>query len=60
MTSMTTALCLYAALTVVPILVAARSYHAFTLDEIERELARRIAEEEDDEVANDNDPRSAA
>jgi hypothetical protein len=52
---MTVALTIYAGLCLIPIAIAARNYHDFTLDELEAELERRIAEEEDDEgAANDN------
>lgn len=52
---MTTALTIYAGLCLIPLAIAARNYHAFTLDDLEAELERRIAEEEEDEpVANDN------
>lgn len=52
---MITALCIWAGLCAVPILVACNSHHAFTLSDIEQELERRIAEEEEDDgAANDN------
>jgi hypothetical protein len=51
---MTDALTIYAALSLIPFLLAGSAYHSHDSEWLELELERRIAEEDEAPAANDN------